>query len=57
MKKTSRLLFAAMIIVAMAATLFVGCKKEKDGRMTETADLSASTNDVQEEATLSGKRR
>lgn len=30
MKKQTRLLFAAMIIVATAATLFVGCKKEKD---------------------------
>lgn len=57
MKKTSRLLFAAIIIVAMAATLFVGCKKEKDGRMTETADLSASTNDNMDAYLMAFKKK
>lgn len=45
MKKQTRLLFAAMVIVAMAATLFVGCKKEKD-------DAAANTDRSEAQALL-----
>lgn len=41
MKKSSRLLFATMIIVALAAALFVGCKKEKDERVNQPEKTEA----------------
>ena len=57
MKKSSRLLFAAMIIVALAATLFVGCKKEKDEKTTENAELSTLTNDNMDEYLMAFKKK
>lgn len=41
MKKSSRLLFATMMVVALAVTLFVGCKKEKDETVNQPEKTEA----------------
>ena len=45
MKKPRRLLLAVMIVVAGAATIFVGCKKEKDEAKYYTEAGSVSKED------------